>query len=434
MKIFVLIFASLGSTLAFAVTPDFTAYVRAGTGSNGKGAAMECYSNKGAAAGNEFRLGNECGIYGEFQFGAHLLKSEGDKAPFWRLASTLAFQTKNSTDFETSNSANTADGNPTNWIVREMYTEAGNIDGTGFSVWAGKRFYLWNTSHMDDFNAIEMSGPGAGIGDITTSAGKFSMALIQNSESYEFGQTTNIANNKGRAAKTSLNLRLEDLETGFGNFSFWLAGGLTSPATATTGGTEYKAANGTMFSVRHTLKGDYATNDFGLAYGTSVMSNFTARGDLVTDCTDESNSACTVSKSSRVRAWETYSFDLNRWSAEVSLIYDDYNKGNSQNSRVRWTSIGARPIYWLTDHMSLVFEAGMSSVQDDSDGLGTRTLNRYTIAPQLSLGKGYSSRPVIRAFYTHNAWNDANRVSFTNTSVANDTSAHTVGVQTEVWF
>ena len=51
-------------------------YLRAGTGTNGKGAKEECIYNRGSPA-NEFRLGNECAIYGETALLAHILKRAG---------------------------------------------------------------------------------------------------------------------------------------------------------------------------------------------------------------------------------------------------------------------------------------------------------------------------------------------------------------------
>jgi maltoporin len=162
----------------------------------------------------------------------------------------------------------------------------------------------------------------------------------------------------------------------------------------------------------------------------------TSRGNLVEDCATGTNAKCTVSKSNRIRAWEGYTLDWDRWSGEVAVIYDDFNSGADANSHIRWTSVGVRPMYWFTDHFSLAAEAGVSNVNDESDGHGSRNLVRTTIAPQLSLGKGYESRPVIRAFWTRNSWNDNNKgvVTAKTTSSADDTEASNFGVQTEIWF
>lgn len=435
MKYLLISASLLFLSVASAVTPEFNAYMRAASGSNNRGAAMECYSNKGAAAGNEFRLGNECGIYGEFLLGAHLLKAEDASGPYWKLGSNFAFVYKNSTDFETTDASNAQGGNPNNWVIRELFTEAGYIDGLDFTVWAGKRFYRWGDIHMDDFFSVDMSGPGAGIGGIKTDAGVVSVALIQNSESAEFpGSGAPVTTKNGRAAKTSLHLRLEEMESSLGAWSFWLAGGTTPATTASAGGTEYKSATGGLLAVKNILKTETSTNDFGVAVGQSAMSNLTSRGDLIQDCNNSLSATCTVDQSIRFRVWESYVIDSGRWSAEFAVIYDEYDSGADQDSKVRWTSVGVRPLYWFTDHLSLAFETGISNVVDEGDGLGSRNLIRATLAPQISLGKGYTSRPVIRAFYTYNTWNDNNMVSVASTSAANDTSAHTLGVQTEIWF
>lgn len=53
------VFALLNSSFV-----DFGTYLRSGIGSNGNGGDQVCFNNPGAA-GNEFRVGNECTTYGE---------------------------------------------------------------------------------------------------------------------------------------------------------------------------------------------------------------------------------------------------------------------------------------------------------------------------------------------------------------------------------
>ena len=219
MKNIILILGLLATGSAYALAPDFKTYLRAGTGANGKGGGMECVSNRGAG-GNEFRLGNECGIYGEFSLGTYMLKPENEQQPFWRLFSNFALSYENRTDWEGDN--------PNGWVLRELYTEGGRIDGLNFSVWVGKRFYRWGDLHMDDFYAVDMSGPGGGIGDIKTDLGNWSVAIIQNTSSKELnGSGTAVITTVGHAAKTTLHIRLDDSKTLVGTFSYWLAGGTT---------------------------------------------------------------------------------------------------------------------------------------------------------------------------------------------------------------
>lgn len=413
----------LWTASAFALTPEFTAYMRAATGHNGLGGAQECMTNKGSS-GNEFRLGNECGIYSEFSFGGYVLKPENETAPFFALHSTFAFIYGNREDFEADPSQA--------WIPRELYVEGGRVDGQDFYVWMGKRFYRWSSIDMNDFFAVDMSGPGVGVVSGKTSVGTWSAAIINNTPSREFNTSTGtITTGIGNATKTSYHLRLDDMESSLGKWSYWLAGGTTS-ATQSTGGTSYRGGTSGMFAVRnnHALLG--GKNEIGVAYGQGVMSNFSAQGELVKDCDTMMDPTCNVPESSRVRAWDGLAFEGDRWTGQVAAVFEDWNMGRGVHAK--WTSLGIRPIYWFTEHMSLMAEAGTSTVADDSDGLGSRRLTRFTIAPQMSFGKGNFSRPVFRAFYSRTNWSDNNKVSAVKTAFANRTEKDSVGVQTEIWF
>lgn len=421
-----LIFFSILSTTKAAVTPDFGVYMRAGSGANGKGGGQECISNKGTG-GNEFRLGNECGIYGEFALGASLLKAETENAPFWRLHSNFAMVYKNQTDWE--------NGNTNAWVLRELFTEGGRVDGLNFYAWVGKRFYRWGDLHMNDFYAVDMSGPGGGIGGIKTDHGTWSLALIQNSSSKEInGNGTVISTSVGDAAKTSLHLRLDEMPSEWGKWSFWLAGGMTPTAKDAAGTTDYKSASGAYLAVKNNASFGGGNNELGLAAGQSVMSNLGSQGDLMKDCANTTLVECTVGKSSRIRLWNGYTLDTDRWSTQVALIYEQLDRGTSEKAKARWMSAGVRPMYWFTDHLSLAFQAGVSNVLDEVDGLGSRNLVRFTVAPQMSFGKGFYSRPALRAFYTRTTWGENNKTSAAGTSYASATEMDSFGLQTEIWF
>jgi maltoporin len=411
---------------AQALTPEFKTYLRAGTGANGKGGAQECVFNKGAG-GNEFRLGNECGIYGEFSLGADVLKAENAEKPFWRLYSNFAFVYDNRTDWEGNN--------PNSWVLRELYSEGGRIDGMNFSLWVGKRFYRWGDVHMDDFYAVDMSGPGGGIGDIKTDIGTWSVAFIQNASSNELNGTgTAVVTTVGNAAKTSLHIRLDEMQTPIGTFSYWLAGGTTPSTKNVAGTTDYKSTSGGYLAMKYFLAALGGGNELGVATGQGAMSNLSSQGDIVKDCADATKAECTVASSKKVRVWDSFHFEGENWSGQIAAVYEESDKGTTTDSRVRWASFGVRPIYWFTDHVGLAFQAGVSNVLDESDGLGSRNLMRYTIAPQMSIGKGFYSRPVLRAFYSRTSWNENNKISAKGTSFANSTDMDSFGLQTEVWF
>ena len=70
-----------------------------------------------------------------------------------------------------------------------------------------------------------------------------------------------------------------------------------------------------------------------------------------------------------------------------------------------WMITGVRPIWQITDAFSLAFEGGVDWASSTQGGEGG-TLGKLTIAPQVSLGNEYFSRPVLRAFFTYAMWTD----------------------------
>lgn len=430
---------------ALALTPDFSLYMRAGTNSNIKGGGQECVSNAGSW-GNEFRLGNECGIYGEFGLGAHLLKSEDGKGPIWRMFSNFAVSYDNRTDFENPSAVPTKTGttvtdvtlrNQNVWVLRELYTEGGNFDGANYVVWAGKRFYRWGDVHMDDFFPVSMNGPGGGVAGIRSDLGVWSVAVLQNSSSNEINGTgTNVKTEVGTAAKTTLHVRLDEMETArFGKLSYWLTGGVTPQTKDRNSTQDYKAGSGLFFAAKSDATwGEGVSNELGFAAGQGVMSNMASEGELAKNCDVGTDASCAVMSSSRVRAWDSLTVETLKWSIQTAAIYDLYDKGTRADNHVRWGSLGVRPMYWFTDHVSLAFQGGISNVLDESDGHGSRNLMRFTIAPQLSMGKGFYSRPVVRAFYSKTMWNENNRSSAAGTSAYDSNELDSLGFQTEIWF
>ena len=419
------------STEIWAAQIDWNSYLRAGTGSNLKGGRQECVSNTGASAGNEFRLGNECGIYGEFSFGAALQKAEKEDDPFWSLKSTFAFSVNNKTDWEATTN---------NWVLRELYTEGGNIDGLKFTTWIGKRFWRWGDVHMMDYYPVNMGGPGGGIMGKSSSWGKWSATLIQNASSDEINGTSGVNTSVKDAAKTSLHFRLDESEMNFGKWSFWAAGALT-PSTA-SGATSYKQSSGFFFAAKLNQDLALGSHEVGLAVGSSVLSSMSSQGELVKDCALSTDSACMVPSSSRIRFWDSITVAEGvRWSGQLALAFDELTRGTSTGNKLRWTSVGIQPIYWFTDHLALAFGVGASQVLDESDGFGTRNFLRLSIAPEITFKKSYWGRPVLRAYYALNSWNEALRSKYSSVtpasdrnSAASDLQLHSLGLQTEVWF
>ena len=97
--------------------------------------------------------------------------------------------------------------------------------------------------------------------------------------------------------------------------------------------------------------------------------------------------------------------------------------------------------YALYPHMTvaqnLAFEIGHDRAKDASGSGKWMTLTKATIAPQLSLTRGFWARPVLRGFVTYATWNDEAKggVNFLSNNVwADKNNGMTYGVQVEAWW
>jgi maltoporin len=423
--LFLFIWLFLPFSSAFAADAELHGYLRAGTGNNGKGARQECFYNRGSPT-NEFRLGNECSIYGETALLARLLKPE-DAKPWFNTQVRLAYAPPADTSFE----GPSAGGQPI--YVVEAFVEAGNVDGSPLTYWAGKRFYRDVDLYMFDwYYYAQMNGNGAGVGNIPLGSGKLAAAYL-----VETGSTRT---NLGRNALQMADLRWGDVKLGKHDaLHLWATYGGAPGGTDSTSGAQYVARSGVATGARwrHDLPEGF--NDFALLYGTGVMEGLNVYGSSALLKTNE-----TQNKAFRARVVEHLSYQpfakLGFHFGAATEYWDPRKAGI--DSRGLWWSVGLRPVYFLTDHWQLAFEAGHSEIRirDERDAAGApvpvRKLTRLTIAPQLALGPNLWARPVLRAFYSQSFWNEANRpyVAVDAPSFAGASGGQAVGVQTEVWF
>ena len=103
------------------------------------------------------------------------------------------------------------------------------------------------------------------------------------------------------------------------------------------------------------------------------------------------------------------------------------------SGRVQWASAGVRPIWHFNQYLSLAGEAGVDWVKDESVNTSDY-LYKLTLAPQVSLGGRFMSRPVIRAFVTYACWGDDFVGQVGGNDYRTDNAGFTYGVQMEVWW
>ena len=95
-------------------------------------------------------------------------------------------------------------------------------------------------------------------------------------------------------------------------------------------------------------------------------------------------------------------------------------------------TFGVRPQYNFSDNFSLAVEFGHDRTK--TDGGDTAKLTKLTVAPQLSLSRGFWARPVFRAFATYADWNDAAGDAGTGGTFGSDTDGMSFGIQVEAWW
>jgi maltoporin len=100
-------------------------------------------------------------------------------------------------------------------------------------------------------------------------------------------------------------------------------------------------------------------------------------------------------------------------------------------------TLGVRPVYSFTDTTALAFEVGTTKVDNaiyDGKDYKASQLNKLTIAPEVTAGKGYWARPTLRLFATYASWNDDSKGAIGGDVYKGDTNGFSTGAQLEAWW
>lgn len=410
----------LGAALTGNAYADMThsGYMRSGTGLNSLGGKYQYFKLPGIP-GNPERLGNEVGTYGELSLVYWALR--GDKlAPFFKSQVTLGYAPPNNAQFENST-----------FQAIEAYLEGGYISAIPFSLWVGKRFYRDGDVHIHDLHYFaDMSGTGAGLRNYNLGFCHLDIAFLLQSSTATSGSHTSI----GAVSKEALDFRLRGMAGG--KLDLWIAGAFIPPASGVV------KQLGEVIGLKY--KNDLAngSNIIAAIYGVGAMTDLGMAVDR-----DPVNLLYTDSNAgtqSRVRLVESFERELSSsWALLASLIFEraantDIGGSYSSDRAVTWYTVGARPLYSITDNIQWVFDLGTSTLRDET-GSKTYWLARITTGPQLSLTHGQWARPVLRAFVTRSQWNDGFMGYLAGLSPPNDAysgkqSAIQIGFQGEIWF
>ncbi len=415
----------------FAQGIEFHGYVRTQAGSTSEGGNLQCF-RLGWPAQAKYRLGNECDNYGEAAVAVPFGKSDG---PWAKYNLRLALREKGEQDFEAATDRFEI-------ASRENYVIAGGFFPEGAfedaKLWVGKRFYNRNDVHINDYYYWANTGLGAGVEDISIggSGVKFALAYHQNGGNSGLDGAPNqfvFGPNVGVRAVKRLEGRFYDIPVnpnGKLETALQVIRGSTvdDPTTAT----DESAADttGYLLTLQHFQGGILGGfNKVALQYGKGNGSGKNWIPAYAGGQEDKGNKTIRLVEQIYVAP------SGSNWSGMASFIID--NTKQASGYKADWLSFGVRPQYNFTDNFSLAVEYGFDQGKEGTDSRPTQRLHKFTVAPQLSLSRGFWSRPVLRGFVTYASWNEAARSNVNTSSnnvFADKKSGMTYGVQVETWW
>lgn len=403
---------------------EFHGYLRSGFGLNGEGGKMEAFKAPGAGA--KYRLGNEADTYGEIGLTNNWLRLDDPLlSPYVRSTVMVSYSSGENFSYESLNDQ--AHGN--DFALRQAYVEAGNVF-TGIPdirFWAGQRYYRRHDININDFYYLDMSGYGGGVEDVPVGSwGKVALAWIG-------GSVDGYATDNGNVAKQNIDFRLYDVKVPLGKLTLWLdysntkGGEVRNVFDANGAPIRLQSSDGFAVGLIHRtedekLWGGY--NEFSIQYGIGAAYNFASTLDTSGPELDDA-SRFRVTDQLTIQPWEHFSM-------QAIGIYEDTHFGGP-NSRDQWASFGIRPIYHFNDRFSIALETGVDFAKSEplkTDG----HLWKITLAPQISRGGKFFSRPVIRAFVTYAQWSDDFKGYVGGSAYEHATEGWSYGLQAEAWW
>lgn len=363
---------------------NYAGYFKNSLAQGKHGNKHKCINNPGAK-GNEFRLGNECGLYGEASFRYEVL-DDNSKTRFMGVT-TFAYYGNANTQY--------GDDNTNDIDTIETYVQITPSSESGYNLWAGKRFYRDADIMMNDFFYFaSMSGVGAGLKDMKLGSGKFSAAYLQQ------GVTSDSDNKK---VKTYLDFRYFDLPL-FADNAINLWATLASAPAYEKGSDKYENLSGALFGARLRTNIDKGFQDFAVVYGQKLMSSLDIYGSnkIKTDTNNDEKYSIRFTEHIVKRL-------SSKWEMALASTYE-ITQTKKDSEKTTWFNIGTRPKYYLDAHQGIIAELGLSIVDDGVN----RRLSRYSLAHEYGLRESIFPGITIRSFLSYSNWNQANKSNFDN--------------------
>jgi len=379
---------------------EFSGYVRSGIAQTSKGDTQQCFALPGALS--KYRLGNECEQLAELDL-RHDLATRNDGSVFsvegMAILSNAYGKTPKFTDEHgyTRLAQGFVSWRHVPWLNQ----------GT---LWAGRRYYRRHDFQISDFFYWNPEGTGAGVENARIGSLQLSYAFFRRD-----------------AVHQEHNVNRHDFQLGGINTNpnGSLELGLSYIPKPSHAGSHAGWALTAQHTQREVLGG---RNVAALQYGKGPGMGLGRVGDIFAS---RDNSA--------LRVVEVLTWQLGpRFSGQIGAVYQ---RDRLTNQRKRdWFSVGARPVWALSQQFKLAVELGYDQVK--TSGASTAALTKLTIAPTWSpTGGAFANRPDIRLYYTYARWNRAAQQSAVAGSALSSTGSFgaarhgsNIGVQFEHWW
>jgi len=403
----------------------------------------------------KFRFGNEAENYGELEADAVVWDKDGARFKVHTMAQF--FNPYAAGQNAESVGAASADRD---FDMSQYWVEGKGIlgDSAAFrdaGLWIGKRYYNRHHIEITDFYTWTNQGIGAGIENIDLGFGKLHYAYIQTDNTSNLNTGPVMQTIAGQNVVGTHAFRLSDLNTNPGGalsvglefararpYSSVSLGASAPTANPATGSGVANAGNGVSIYLEHVqsrvLGGD---NTFSVGYGTGASSTLNQNPDP---------SLATGDRTLRVADALTIAVAT---SFAMQAVGTCQTSRDAAGSRTVWTSLGARPMWFVTKHFSVVLDAGLDRVKYAADYATGSTVSaaagdtgqllKATLGAVWRPEPKFLSVPQLRLFVTNAGWNQvanqaglnaAGAQTIANGTFAGRTSGTSYGVQAELWW
>ncbi len=418
------------------------------------GGRMTCFAlSNPAGLVAKYRLGNECEVWSETHFTMVTYSGDDGVVSTMHFMPTIYIPTTNigyspngtvnsPAIFTTSTGATVSFPN--------LYVDIKGIPWLyGGTAWAGTRYYKRESVYINDFFYWNPSGVGAGIEDIhlgkdlRLSYGLF--AVDGEPQMSTSGTDPLLPGQMDFGFRQDVQLRgIKPWESGELQLGFQLILDYSNHPVVDATGTPVLDANGNVETVTHSGWGATAQFVQNVLGGDNKLVAQLGKGGgtgfgTLSRFYYPDFSLYFLPNQYRFRALDVLTVQPYDFiGGQFVVIYQrDQNWLGVPGQSTTWWSAGGRVTWAFATHAKLAGEVGYDRITK-SISPDIQTLEKFTIAPTITTGKGFMTRPELRLFYTYALWSaPARGANIDSGMVYRSTpflSGSIFGVQAETWF